>query len=196
MNPNFNFDAPRSRQGSIPTAQPVPGGAHRTTGSEFVRYSFSQAVDIPQKRSSGDRVIMPDSRSAGIGGFGNFYRRSGIGNNIHDDRNSGIGKICVEDESQRSSFSSMRRRLSLRRSSSSLGKRRDSVMSAGSAGTGRISRAGSSPEVDVDEDIAARSAANFAHQERAKRGFPDNIDDGASPMQSEKHGRLFRLLRS
>ncbi|KAJ2635706.1 hypothetical protein GGF40_003442 [Coemansia sp. RSA 1286] len=171
------------------SAQPIPTRASRQGSDLVVRYSFSQAVDIPQSGSSRDRVIMPDSRSAGIGGFSNFYHRSGIGNNIRDDRNSGIGKICVEDESQRSSFSSMRRRLSLRRSSSSLSRRRrDSSMSSGSVASG--------PEVGIDEeDIAARAAANFARQERAKRGLPSDIDT-ASAKQGEKHGRLFKLLHS
>ncbi|KAJ2595409.1 hypothetical protein GGF39_003834 [Coemansia sp. RSA 1721] len=172
------------------SAQPIPARASRQGSDLVVRYSFSQAVDIPQSGSSRDRVIMPDSRSAGIGGFSNFYHRSGIGNNIRDDRNSGIGKICVEDESQRSSsFSSMRRRLSLRRSSSSLSRRRrDSAMSSGSAASG--------PEVSIDEeDIAARAAANFARQERAKRGLPNDIDT-ASAKQGERHGRLFKLLHS
>ncbi|KAJ1818281.1 hypothetical protein LPJ75_001489 [Coemansia sp. RSA 2598] len=176
--------------------QPIPAQTSRADSELVVRYSFSQAVNIPQKKSSRDRVIMPDSRSAGIGGFSNFYRRSGIGNNIHDDRNSGIGKICVEDESQRSSFSSMRRRLSLRRSSSSLSRRRDSVVSNGSAGTRRSSGVGSGPEMDMgEEDIVARAAANFARQERAKRGQQGDIEEEVSAKPGgEKRGRLFKLL--
>ncbi|KAJ2779625.1 hypothetical protein GGI15_003816 [Coemansia interrupta] len=188
MNPNYRFPSPAGtnqgfteRRHSTMTNVPINPRPveeqHTFSSSNIARYSFAASVDIPRRRSSlrNERVIQPEARSAGIGGFQTFYRRSGIGNNVRDDRDSGIGKICVEDASSSSSFSSMRRRLS--------GRRRMSEMSVESVGSSSAGEEGV---------LAARATENFARMQRRKRG--QQQQEREERGREQKHGHLFRLF--